>query len=190
MKIARWAASGALIMLAMAGCAVLKAPEPVEPPAPVEPAEPVPEVESPPTAAAPRQAEPVRPPPPVAELERLLDYFRILRRLSAAELAREHENARAAFLRTRSDYDRVRLALLMSVPNTPFNDEARVLELLEPMMRSPGSMLQGLAVLVYVMVYEQRRLEHNIGKLQEKLDALKSLERKLLEREKPGQTRR
>ena len=172
MKIARWAASGALIMLALEGCAVMTAPEPVEPPAPVEPAEPVPQGESPPIAVAPPQAEPVRPPPPVAEVERLLDYFRILRRLSAAELARELENARAAFLRTRSDYDRVRLALLMSVPNTPFNDEARVLELLEPMMRSPGSMLQGLAVLVHVMVYEQRRLEQNIGKLQEKLDAL------------------
>ena len=186
---ARWTASAAL-MLAMAGCALLRAPEPGEPPAPVEPAEPLPQVEAPPVVVTPREAEPVRPPPPVAELERLLDYFRILRRLTAAELAREHENARAAFARTRSDYDRVRLALLMSLPNTPFNDEGRVLELLEPMMRNPGSMLQGLAALVHVMVYEQRRLEQNIGKLQEKLDALKSLERKLLEREKPGQTRR
>ena len=93
-------------------------------------------------------------------------------------------------MRTRSEYDRVRLALLLSLPNTPFNDEGRVLELLEPMLRTPGSMLQGLANLVHAMVYEQRRLEQNMAKLQEKLDALKSLERKLLERGKPGQTRR
>jgi hypothetical protein len=179
-------------MVAMAGCAAL-GPQPGQAPAPVEPAEPVeptPEAETPPSAVEPQQIEPVRPPAPLTELERLLDYFRTLRRLSAAELAREHESARATFLRTRSDYDRVRLALLLSLPNTSFNDEGRALELLEPMLRTPGSLLQGLAVLIYVMAHEQRRLEQNVGKLQEKLDALKSLERKLLERGKPGQTRR
>jgi hypothetical protein len=180
-------------MAAMAGCAVLgpqTEPAPVEPAEPVEPVEPAPQVEPPPSVVEPREIEPVRPPAPLAELERLLDYFRALRRLSAAELVREYEHARAAFLRSRSDYDRMRLALLLSLPNTPFNDEGRALELLEPMLRAPGSLLQGLALLMYVMVYEQRRLEQNMGKLQEKLDALKSLERKLLEREKPGQTRR
>lgn len=190
MNAALRAAVGAL-MVATAGCAGLRAPEPEEAPEPLQPAqptEPMPLAEPVPSIVVPREVEPAR--PPMADLERLLDYFRALRRLSAAELAREHENARAAFVRTRSDYDRVRLALLLSLPNTPFNDEARVLELLEPMMRNPGSMLQGLAVLVHVMVYEHRRLEQNIGKLQEKLDALKSLERKLLEREKTGQTRR
>jgi hypothetical protein len=186
MNIARCAAACAFVA-AMAGCAALK-PEPEQAPAPVESVEPPPEAEAPPSDPAPPEVAPAR--PPVVELERLLDYFRALRRLSAAELAREYENARSTFLRTRSDYDRVRLALLMSLPNTPFNDEARVLELLEPMLRSPGSMLQGLAALVHVMVQEQRRLEQNMGKLQEKLDALKSLERRLLEREKPGQTRR
>ena len=173
-------------MVAIAGCVAV---EPQPEPAPVEPPEAVPEAEPPPSIVVPREIEPVRP-SPLAEVERLLDYYRALRRLSAAELAREHENVRAAFARTRSDYDRVRLALLLSLPNTPFNDEGRVLELLEPMLRTPGSMLQGLAVLVHAMVYEQRRLEQNMAKLQEKLDALKSLERKLLEREKPGQTRR
>lgn len=192
MNAARGAAVCALVA-AMAGCAGLGAPEPeeaLEPARPAEPTEPMPLAEPVPSVVAPREAEPARPAAAAVELERLLDYFRLLRRLSAAELAREHENARAAFLRTRSDYDRVRLALLLSLPNTPFNDEARVLELLEPMLRNPGAMLQGLAMLVHVMVYEQRRLEQNIGRLQEKLDALKSLERKLLEREKTGQTRR
>jgi len=185
-RVAFRAAAGAFLVV-MAGCAVV-GPEPE--PVPAEPPEAAPEVEPPPSVVVPREIEPVRPPAPLAELERLLDYFRALRRLSAAELAREHESARAAFMRTRSDYDRVRLALLLSLPNTPFNDEGRVLELLEPMLRTPGSMLQGLANLVHAMVYEQRRLEQNMAKLQEKLDALKSLERKLLERGKPGQTRR
>ena len=187
MRGALLAAAGAL-MVAMAGCAVV-GPQPG--PEPAEPPEAVPDVEPPPpSVVVPREIEPVRPSAQVVELERLLDYFRALRRLNATELGREHENARAAFTRTRSDYDRVRLALLLSLPNTPFNDEGRVLELLEPMLRTPGSMLQGLAMLVHMMVHEQRRLEQNMAKLQEKLDALKSLERKLLEREKPGQTRR
>jgi hypothetical protein len=180
---------GALV-IALAGCAV-RPPEPEEPPPPeaTPEAEPVPPQPVPPQAV-PREVEPVRPPPVASEAERMLDYFKAVRRLNAAELAREYDNARAAFVRTRSDYDRVRLALLMSLPGTSFNDEGRVLDLLEPMLRSPGSMLQGLALLVHVMVQEQRRLEQNMGKLQEKLDALKSLERKLLEREKTGQTRR
>ena len=186
MKGALFAAAGAF-MVAMTGCAVV-GPQPE--PEPAEPPEAAPEVEPPPSVVVPREIEPMRPSAQVLELERLLDYFRALRRLNATELAREHENARAAFMRTRSDYDRVRLALLLSLPNTPFNDEGRALELLEPMLRTPGSILQGLAMLVHVMVYEQRRLEQNMAKLQEKLDALKSLERKLLEREKPGQTRR
>ena len=189
MNLARRAAACALVA-AMAGCAALKPPEPEQPPAPVESVEPPLEAEPPPGEVVPPGVEPARPSAAAVELERLLDYFRTLRRLSAPELAREYENARGTFLRSRSDYDRVRLVLLMSLPNTPFNDESRALELLEPMLRGPGSMLQSLAVLVHVMVQEQRRLEQNMGKLQEKLDALKSLERKLLEREKPGQTRR
>ena len=179
------------LMAGVAGCAALKPPE-AEPPVEVEPApvEPAPQAAPVPNGGGMRDVEPARPPSALAEVERLLDYFRLLRRMTAADLVREYENARAGFARTRSEYDRVRLALLLTLPGTPFNDEARALELLEPMLRSPGSILQGLAVLIYVMAHEQRRLEQNIGKLQEKLDALKSLERKLLEREKPGQTRR
>jgi hypothetical protein len=124
------------------------------------------------------------------DVKRALEYFRSLKRLAGADLAREHDNARAAFARTRSDYDRLRLALVLSMPDTAFNDESRALELLEPMTRNQNSALGDLALLVHAFVHEQRRLEHSLLGAQEKLDALKAMERTLMQREKAGQIRR
>jgi hypothetical protein len=116
--------------------------------------------------------------------------FRSLKKLGSVELAREHDNARAAFARTRSDYDRIRLALVISLPETAFNDESRALELLEPMTRNQHSILNDLAIFIHAFVSEQRRLEQSLQGVQEKLDALKAMERNLIEREKAGQIRR
>jgi hypothetical protein len=84
----------------------------------------------------------------------------------------------------KSDYNRVRLAMVVSQPNTSFHDEPRAIELLEPVARSPGGQLSGLAVLLVSQIQERRRLDASAHALQQKLDALKSLERKLLERKR------
>jgi hypothetical protein len=173
----------------VAGCAVFRAPEREAPEPPAEPTPSEAEAPEPPEAPQPPLAvEPVR--APETELDRLLNYFQHLKRLAGAELGREHENVRAAFGRTRGDFDRVRLAMVLSMPNTPFNDDARVLELLEPMMKNENSQLRGLAVLMGTYVHEQRRLGASVQGLQQKLNALKSMERSLIEREQGGQKRR
>jgi hypothetical protein len=145
---------------------------------PAEPAEP--EV----AAVPPAIVQPVLPAVPGAEAERLLEYFRHVRKLAGAELAREHEAARGAFQRTRSDPDRVRLAMLLSLPETPVNDDVRALELLEPLARNQNSALHGLALLLHTFVQEQRRLEKSVQGMQQKLDALKEMERSLIERKR------
>jgi hypothetical protein len=163
--------------LTLAGCALVKAPEPEVPPAPGE-AE---------TAREP-DAEPTR--EPAKDLERLLAYFQRIRRLPTPELSRENDSARVAFSRSRSDFDRLRLAMVLSLPNTAFNDDARSLDLLDPVAKNQNAPLHGLALLMSVFVQEQRRLGQSAQAVQQKLDALKSMERSLIEREQAGQKRR
>ena len=120
----------------------------------------------------------------VSDVEHLLTYFSQVRRLSGADLAREHDAARQAYGSSRSDYNRVRLAMIMTLPNTPYYDEPRAFEVLEPLARNSGSPLSGLALLLASQIQERRRLDANAQALQHKLDALKSLERSLIERKR------
>ncbi len=128
-------------------------------------------------------------PPPVSDSDNLLLYFNYLRKLTGAELGKEHETARLAYARSPSDFNRVRLAMVLAVPNTPYSDEPRALDLLDPLARNQDGQLSGLAFLLVSHIQERRRLEANTQGLQQKLDALKSLERSMIERES-GATRK
>ena len=183
-------ALAALLALALAGCV---APQPdSEPPPESWPA-----------------VKPVTPKPePIVErpnpTETLLAEFERFRRLSAADLAREQEAARQAFAETRSDASRVQLAMALSVTGSTSADDARALELLDPLVRNLTSPLHGIAFLLAAHIQEQRRLvtqlqtaqqnnqglqqnvqalQQNVQGLQQKLDALRTLERSLSERE-------
>jgi len=163
-------------------------------------------------AVAPPVVEPEppeEPPPPrlpfsrVNEVELLLTEFERLRRVPAAEIAREQEAARQVFNQTRSDNARVRLAMTMVVPGIAGNDEVRALDLLDPLVKNPTAPLHGLAFLMAAYIQEQRRLaaqvhglqqnaqglQQNVQALQQKLDALRTLERSLSEREAAGRRR-
>ena len=190
------AARIAFAALALAGCVGVEKPAPVA----IEPSrEPV----SPPARPPARpQAETPRSPAlePAArptEAESLIAEFQRLRRLSGNELAREQDAARQGFNQSRTDAARVRLAMTLTLPGSPVNEESRALELLDPLVRNPGSALYGLALLMASYIQEQRRLggqvqalQQNMYGLQQKLDALKSLERSLSERGEGGATRR
>ena len=121
-------------------------------------------------------------PQPASDTESLLLYFQHLRKLPGAEFGREHETARQAYTRARTDFNRVRFAMVLSLPNSAFTDDGRALELLEPVAKSPGARLQGLAQLLSSSLQEQRKLNASVQGLQQKLDALKSLERNIIER--------
>ena len=51
-------------------------------------------------------------------------------------------------------------------------------------------MLNDLAFLIHAFVQQQRRLGHSLQGVQEKLDALKALEKSLIERQRGGEKRK
>ncbi len=112
------------------------------------------------------------------ESDSLLAYFGRVRKLGGPELAREYEAVRQLFSRARTDSNRVRYAMLLSVPGTSFNDEARALETLDPLLANSASSLHPLALLVSTQIQTQRHERE----LSQKLDALKSLDKSLIER--------
>jgi hypothetical protein len=81
---------------------------------------------------------------------------------------------------------RLKLALLLSLPGTAVSDDARALALLEPLVAG-GSLanagaLQRFASLVHGQVAERVREQRRATQLREQLDALKAMERSLLQR--------
>lgn len=123
-------------------------------------------------------------PQPASEIDSLLLYYQYIRKLPGPDLGREHETARQGYNGARTDFNRVRLAMVMSLPNSAFNDDVRALDLLEPVARNANGKLQGLALLLSSHLQEQKRLNANMYSLQQKLDALKSLERSMIERKR------
>lgn len=121
---------------------------------------------------------------PASNADSLLLYFQHIRNLSSAELGKEYETARQAYAQSRSDFNRVRFAMVLALPGSANGDEGRALELLEPVSKNPNSRLSGLANLLISHLQERKRLDLTAQGLQQKLDALRSLERSLIERRK------
>ena len=182
-----------LLAVVLSGAGCVTAP----PPSSSTPAEArVLEAPEPPPVVEPLVARPMSV-PPADETSRALSYFDRLRRMPPPELAREQESVRTAYLRSHEDADRMRLAMIYALPNSSITDEARALELLEPLVKTPAHALHPVAVLLSTYVQEQKRLAQNalalqkdVQTLQQKLDALRSLERALSEREGTAQRRR
>lgn len=129
-----------------------------------------------------------------APLESVLIYFRGLQNRSESDLRRERDVARQAFASSASEFNRVCLALVLSMPAASVKDERRALELLEPMTRSSSASdtpLRGFALVIYSLLREQHKLGGETQALKNKLDALKSLEKSMVERERsaPGGVR-
>jgi len=105
----------------------------------------------------------------------------------ADELRRELASInQASNPRVRSDVNRIRLAVLLTMPNAGPPDDARALGLLESVSGKTGgaSPVKQLAVVLYAQIAERVR---NVGEerkrsalAQEKLDQLRAVERSLL----------
>ena len=144
----------------LAGCGVLRIAEPLEPAPWVQ----------------------VGTPQPASDAESLLLYFQHIRTLSGADMSREYEAARQAYARALTDFNRLRLAMMLSLPGTAFYDDTRALDLCDTVAQHEGGRLQGLALLLGSNLQEQKRLTASAQGLQQKLDDLKSLERSMIER--------
>ena len=83
-----------------------------------------------------------------SQVEELMLYYDYLRKQPAAELVKEYDRARQSLAHSRTDVNRVRVALLLALPNAPFHDTVAALGLLnevtkETQAASPS--LRGLA---------------------------------------------
>jgi hypothetical protein len=192
----------ALVLTAWLGaCATPPAPAPrVEPPAaPV--VQPKPEPEPEPVQVAPVPVAPVvivqqapavaaPPPAPVNEEEQqtialLADLHRYASEPSD-ELRRDLAAANQAVNRARTEVNRVRLAVLLTMPGAGTPDDARAMSLLESVVgKSPGaSPVRQLAAILYAQIVERVRgvseEKKKSAAAQEKLDQLRAVERSLL----------
>ncbi|HET8608171.1 MAG TPA: hypothetical protein VFM11_00370 [Burkholderiales bacterium] len=121
--------------------------------------------------------------PPPDDAGKLLTYFEHLKKFDILKMQHEMDVATAAFTRTHSDYNRVRLAMLYTLPDTGFADSGQAVKLLDPVVKKPDAPLHALALLVMSYTREQMRLGKTTQGLQQKLDALKSLDKTLIERD-------
>jgi hypothetical protein len=155
------------------------------------PPAPPPAVPEPPPPAVAEEPEPppavVATPPPVATPEppaalRALRFFTHLKERPPREQRQEQERLRKAFAASRSEYDRIRLALALSVPGSSLAEESQALELLDAMVRDTRSEYHELALLVSALLAEQRRRGEQAAALQMKLERIKALEKEMQER--------
>jgi len=102
------------------------------------------------------------------------------------DLRRELAAANLALTRSRSDANRIRVAMLLTLPAAGPPDDARALSLLEPMVGRSGnaSPMKQIASLLYAQITERARSvreeQRKTAVAQEKLDALRAVERSLL----------
>jgi hypothetical protein len=71
------------------------------------------------------------------EIGRFFQYFVSLRSLSREALSREYARQEAAFAQSHSAEDRLRLVLLLSLPDTDFGNRLYALELLQAYLNEP-----------------------------------------------------
>jgi hypothetical protein len=149
----------------------------------------------------PEPPVPVAPPPPEQpqkineEAEEALAVLVDLQKLALAspdEQKRELAMATQLLARQKSDAVRLRLGMLQSLP-AGGADEARALATLDPVLKQGNGPTRMVAALLSAQISERQRAVREEKKrsddLQQKLEALKALERSLLGRErKPAST--
>jgi len=123
-----------------------------------------------------------------SDVDAMLRYHQRIKRLNQAELNKEHEQVNQAFVQTKSDLSRVQLSLLFSLPNANFRDDAMALNLLKEWLKEgkpPYSGLRAFGFFLTTLLEDMREKDKRADALQKKLDALKSMEKNLMQREKP-----
>lgn len=118
-----------------------------------------------------------------AEVAALLAYYQELLDLPAEELKREYQSVSQSFARDRSELSRLRLALLMCVPGVSWRDDAKLLALLDgtASRKAPpdSSPRRQFIVLLQKLIAERQREQKRADELQQKLDAMLTIERNL-----------
>ena len=138
---------------------------------------------------------------------RVLRFYENALKLKGAELARELDSTRQEFEKDKSELNRVRLALLLSLPGTGFRDDQAALNLVQPFLndkRYENSALRPLALVLHTQLSELKRLDEALQQqmakakeeqrradaLQQKLEAILDMEMKMIEREQTAPPKR
>lgn len=134
--------------------------------------------------------------PAAAHTTALLAYYRHIALLPPDALDREYAAAQADFSQAPDTAQRLRLALLLSLPGTRFHDPEAVLRLLDSEdAASASGTLADFAFLLAHQASAERDTEAQLriasdraAALQRKLDGLKSIERSMNRRQLPRAT--
>jgi uncharacterized coiled-coil protein SlyX len=111
----------------------------------------------------------------------LLGYYQRVAGLGLDDQKRELATATQAFNRERSTANRVRLALLYSIPGGAMQDDARAAQLLEPVAGGAGALRQ-LAGLVHAQVTDRLKTQKRADQLKDQVEQLRAIEKQLMER--------
>ena len=133
------------------------------------------------------------------DAEALVQYTAYVRRLNAADQGREQEAMKQLVAKNKTELNRAELALTYALPGLASRDDARALNLLEPLAKEASSpAIRNFALLLLSFVAENRRVDDNLqtvsgklkdeqkqsAELQQKLEALKSIEKSLSDRDR------
>ena len=129
-----------------------------------------------------------------------MQYYESLRKLPSPELGKLYERVKQNFAQNKSDANRIRLVLLLTLPQTSFRDIPAAYSLLNESPRdikanvNSSTSLQSFRNLLAAFLADQQRLSHNAEEashklkeeqkradmLQHQIDALKSMEKNLI----------
>lgn len=141
---------------------------------------------------APPTAPPTVPqvviPEDVKQLSELIGYYSRVAAMRPDDQRREYAAASQAFSRDPSPYYRMRLALLALMPGTLFQDDVKAMSLLEPYSRSGASAdkLHQFGAILHEQLAEGAKARGRAEQLKEQLDALRAVERTIIERGQPA----
>ena len=114
----------------------------------------------------------------------LIDYTQRVATMSAEQQRYEYAASSQAFAKDKETLKRMRLALLLAMPGASFHDTARAASLLEPLAATgePAGPLRSFARLFYAQLNERAGDQRRANQMREQLEALKAVERTILER--------
>ena len=130
-------------------------------------------------------------------LTAILHDYDTLRQLPAAQLSQEYQKTAQEFTQTSSDTNRIRLAILLTLPDTPFHDNTAALNLLTnwpKTQQATDPALARFAHMLSTLLQQQQRTtstvsdltqklkeqQNHADQLQSKIDAIKSMEKNLV----------
>lgn len=126
-------------------------------------------------AEAPPEPRIVMQPAPPSEADQLLAYASRVRRLDARDLAVERDLARASIQKDKSELNRLKCALLLSLAgNTPAGDDAEIILLLEPFANLPAGTaaepeIRVLSSLLLAQAQDRKKLREQLRDAQARL---------------------